>query len=92
MNFFIGNQIGTLNLAGVIPEKISIRGLPEKSRRELELLDCDVKKTKGGHTLGLPTNYQMSDYLLVFEVLNQYSHVTISKKNQAFDIQIHKDE
>ncbi len=89
MNFFIGNQIGTLNIAGVIPDKISISGLPERSRRELELLDCDVQKTKDGHSLGLPENYQMTDYLLIFEVLNQFSHVTICKKNRAIDITIH---
>ncbi len=88
MNFFIGSSIGTLNIAGVVPEKITISGLPEKSRRELELLDCEIQKSPKGHSLGLPSNYQMADYLLVFEVLNQFAEVTIMKKNRAIHIAI----
>ncbi len=91
MNFFIGNQIGSLNISGVIPEKIYVRGLPEKSRRELELLDISVTKNDSGHHLKIPTNYQMGDYMLVFEIFNRFAEVTIHKKNSSIDIEIHNE-
>ncbi len=91
MNFFIGNQIGSLNISGAIPEKITVKGLPEKSMRELQLLDIDVTKNDLGHHLKIPTNYQMGDYMLVLEIFNQFSEVSIHKKNQAINIEIHNE-